>query len=78
MEGVGDDEREHASVREKAGRRRAGYEQENVTKNVLIAVDEVQRVVKSLDEPLGARSLRHYASVLRPIGKTRWAHGLES
>ena len=29
-----------------------GYERKNVTKNVLIAVDEVQRVVKSLDEPL--------------------------
>ena len=55
-----------------------GYERKNVTKNVLIAVDEVQRVVKSLDEALRERSVRHYASVLRPIGKTRWAHDAES
>jgi len=29
-----------------------GYERKKVTRNVLISVDEVQRVVKSLDEPL--------------------------
>jgi len=41
----------HVNVR-KLVKGARGYERKKVTRNVLISVDEVQRVVKSLDEPL--------------------------
>ena len=42
----------HVCVKKLVPKGSRGYERKTVTRNVLISVDEVQRVVKSLDEPL--------------------------